>query len=81
MKVDSEFSTPTDRKLMVGRSPKYPFRDMAVGDSVFLAGKAGRVMSAASRTFAYRNRDYDFTSRNVCEDGVDGVRVWRVVRS
>lgn len=81
MKIESCVKAPTDRKLMVGRSPKYPFRDMNVGDSAFLPGDAGRIMAAAARTFAYRNEGYDFTSRNVRENGVDGVRVWRVVRS
>lgn len=57
-----------------GRPPKYPFRKMAVGESVFLPGAvATRVEKARQRAKPLR-----FKRRNVVSGGVHGIRVWRI---
>lgn len=50
---------------------KYPFAQMAVGDSVFLLGMVST--SVSSRLTYARKKGFRFTTRN---EG-DGVRVWR----
>lgn len=57
-------------------SKKYPILSMEVGDSFFAPGKkptANMAMSKARKTLGYR-----FSQRAVVENGVAGVRVWRV---
>jgi hypothetical protein len=59
-----------------GRKPKYPFGEMAVGDSLFFDGeKIGPQCKpyAAANAYAYKN-GVKFAGRTV--DG--GVRIWRV---
>ncbi len=75
MKIDK--SIPVPDRSGGRRPPKYPFRDMSVGDSVFLPGDEGRKMEGAAWVFAHRNKDFGLTTRRVTENGVAGVRVWR----
>jgi hypothetical protein len=57
-----------------GRPPKYPFGDMAVGDSVFFGGDASETMNPKLAARAYgRYHGKKFTTRK--QDG--GVRIWR----
>ena len=50
---------------------------MQIGDSAFLAGiDAQRAYGAIK--YAMRRCGFKFTLRTVTEDGVKGVRVWRV---
>lgn len=60
-----------------GPRPKYPWRQMSVGDSICCPLPDGENMATAARVFAHANREFGFTSRKVCEDGVDCIRVWR----
>lgn len=59
----------------VGRPAKYPFDDLAVGDSFFVPVPAvrfsGQLYSAGKRY------GKTFASRSVVEKGVEGTRVWR----
>lgn len=61
-----------------GKPSMYGFRDMQVGDSIFLAGSDGRKAAIAAKVFAHRNEEYAFRSRNVVENGIRGRRIWRV---
>ena len=61
---------PTPR----GRRSKYPFRDMEVGDSFFAPGSSVIGIHGCAR----RHRPMKFTCRSVVEDGVVGIRVWRI---
>ena len=68
IKIDSGVPLPEK-----ANATKYPFREMAVGDSFFVPGKksgdfSGQVAQAKKAT------GFNFTTRTL--DG--GVRVWRV---
>ncbi|MFO1130747.1 MAG: hypothetical protein U1E16_01835 [Hyphomicrobiales bacterium] len=56
-----------------GRS-KYPFRDMELGDSFFAPGASVIGLHGCAR----RHRPMRFTCRTLVENGVAGVRVWRI---
>lgn len=69
---------PVDRNIplpqvRVGRL--YPFEDMQIGDSFFVIDGSVVRIHAAARQFNKRMR---FTCRTRIEDGVRGVRVWRI---
>lgn len=53
---------------------KYPLKDMEIGDSFFAPGRKSNSVSA-SIARAYPKK---FTRREVTENGVVGVRVWRI---
>lgn len=60
-----------------GRYSSYPFREMAVGDSIFIPSEVAtheKVRSAACY-FGLRNEGYKFTVRKTKEPA--GCRVWR----
>ena len=57
-----------------GRRSKYPFRDMEIGDSFFSPGSSVIGIHGCAR----RHRPKRFTCRSVDEDGVAGIRVWRI---
>ena len=61
---------PTPR----GRKSKYPFRDMEVGDSFFAPGSSVIGIHGCAR----RHRPMKFTCRSIVENGVAGIRVWRI---
>ena len=74
MQIEKNEPIP-DRNVSVRR---YPFREMEVGDSIFLPIPEGEAMWGAARVFQYRNTGYNFTARKVQKDDVIGYRVWRV---
>ena len=53
---------------------KYHFEKMEIGDSTFIVGKT---MNVFGGTLAHY-RPLKFSARTVTENGVKGVRVWRV---
>ena len=61
---------PVPRSLR-GRS-KYPFRQMEIGDSCFIPRKNGQQITINHL------KPLRFTTRHVVENGIDGVRVWRI---
>lgn len=61
---------PTPR----GRKTKYPFREMEVGDSFFAPGSSVIGIHGCAR----RHRPMKFTCRSMVENGVAGIRVWRI---
>jgi hypothetical protein len=60
----------------------YPFREMAVGDSLFFPGDCSTVLQSkpymAAVSISKRDGTPRFAGRKVDEDGVRGVRIWRV---
>ena len=66
-----------------GNKRKYPFKEMDVGDSFFIAVEKGKKARMQSILFGCcrsqrRTDGSEFTSRSVCEDGEEGIRVWRI---
>lgn len=56
---------------------KYPLREMSPGQSFFVpTGEAHRVQTAVSAMG--RRSKLKFTTRQLTENGVAGVRVWRL---
>lgn len=55
----------------------YPFAEMEVGDSFFAPGKKQKAVSQSARKYGKRTGTR-FSSRTTVEDGVQGVRVWRI---
>lgn len=66
-----------------GRNRKYPFYEMNPGESVFVGGvdatKFSGIVFQARRAIAQKTgKPRSFATRKVTENGVTGVRVWRV---
>lgn len=57
--------------------PKYPFRQMEVGDSFFYAGGTAQQLRAASNYYRIRY-GLRFVARAAVADGAYGARCWRV---
>lgn len=57
-----------------GRKSKYPFREMEIGDSFFAPGSSVIGIHGCAR----RHRPMKFTCRSVVENGIAGIRVWRI---
>lgn len=64
-----------------GRESIYPWGVLEVGDSFFVPGKVaskfGSTISTARKSFKEKGDERKFSARNVTEDGVTGIRVWR----
>ena len=74
--VEKNVSIP--QKSPKGRKPIYPFSQMEVDESVFIADPdAYRAKGAACGTGNTR-KGKQFTSRRVTENEQTGVRIWRV---
>jgi hypothetical protein len=73
IKIDKNVPVPANSHR---RQTKYPWNEMAVGDSIFLPGTIGvrDRLSASSRQFAKRHAGFAFVMR---KEGA-GYRVWRV---
>jgi hypothetical protein len=78
-KIDSNVPMPRSGKppSLMGIK-KYPYDKMSVGDSVLVPGK--REGKHAFKSFFSGGRKYGmkFSMRTVFENGVEGVRIWRV---
>lgn len=57
-----------------GRRSKYPFREMEIGDSFFAPGSSVIGIHGCAR----RHRPMKFTCRSLVENGIAGIRVWRI---
>ena len=58
-----------------------PFRQMSVGQSVFVPHEGGIMKCKAymlAATIQKRSRRYKFSGRSLIENGVRGVRIWRI---
>lgn len=74
IKIDKGIPMPESG---AGRKRIYPFHELAVGDSFFAPNTThANVNGPAQRARQQTGRK--FALRKVTENGVDGVRVWRV---
>ena len=79
---DISYDHPIPRQ---GRSPKYPFSEVKPGGSFFVPDRTPAHVSYQSYQYRQLLKQRDpkavmpvFVSRVVVEDGVKGVRCWRV---
>lgn len=78
IKIESDVPLPPN----AGGSKKYPFDEMAVGQSFFVPAtdfpeKSKDKALRTSATLAAKRLKMKFTARRVVERKVDGVRLWR----
>lgn len=73
-KVSTEIPVPTARHEL---SLTSQLRCLAVGSSLFVNDKTGYQVSGLISN-AKRQTRHTYTTRTVIEDGVKGVRIWRV---
>ena len=74
-KIEIESDIPVPASYTNGRPASYPFRQMLVGQSIFIPASDVEPHQAAKRAYAASRRTgYKFTCRKM----PDGVRVWRV---
>ena len=69
--IDTNIPIPKPRS---GHKAYYPWKELEIGESFFVPGKR-------KATGAYRIKDCEtrkFISERRVEDGVEGVRVWRI---
>ena len=71
MTIKIDQNVPLPQKNTFG-ALKYPFRKMEIGDSFFIPNRSSTGIS----TDIYKPKK--FTMRAVTENGVKGVRVWRI---
>ena len=72
MQITIQRDIPAPGKGGEGRYVKYPFRAMDVGDSFFVPN--GPINLYNSKAYLPKK----FTRRTVVENGVKGIRVWRI---
>lgn len=72
-KLDDGVPMPTVRQSGI----LYPWSIMEVGQSFFVAGAKSNTWSTNCNK-AGKKYDGKYASRSVVEDGVEGVRVWRM---
>lgn len=72
--IDRGIPLPPDRPVF---ARKYPFPDMRVGDSFFVPGMNRQQMAGPIRYATCECRK--FTTRRVVENGIPGLRVWRIL--
>ena len=77
-KIDTKIPIPSIRN----KNGRYPFDTLKVGDSFFVPAEGANVVAVRSAAYMYAKShlDYKVTARLVEEDGVKGVRIWRVAK-
>ena len=74
-----------DKNVPISRSSfgrKYPLSDLQPGESFFVPLTEGHQQYIQSRAWAYgKKHGLKFTCSLVTEDGVRGIRVWRLPES
>ena len=76
MTIEIESNVPIPESTS-GRRLKYPFESLEVGDSFFVEGKEPAQVSGSKKHFSAK-LGHRYICRTVTEDGVKGVRLWRV---
>ncbi len=74
---------PIDKHIPVpirhgGRSAIYPWDKMNVGDSFFVPGKTYYQVSGSVNYHRIKHPGWKMSGRNLTENGVAGVRFWRI---
>ena len=73
--IEIDSGIPMPASVRKGSGPrKYPWTDMEVGDSIFVAKDKGQFSSLARKACP----DAKFSQRSVVENDIPGMRVWRV---
>ena len=70
---------PVEKNILIPparRNSKYPFATMKPGESFWAPG-AGAKHSAVA--WKRKNAGWNYAARDEVKDGVNGVRIWRVV--
>lgn len=88
MSFTIEANIPVPARVIGTRSSKYPFENMQMGDSFFIAVNAANPEDNINRTarraasavnMARRALpDFKFVTRRATVNGVEGYRVWRI---
>jgi hypothetical protein len=78
IKIDRGIPIPPPGHFVSAHRPrKYPVDNLGRGESFFVPGKTstqiGPILQGYSRSLGHR-----YVTRNVVEDDVQGVRVWRL---
>lgn len=71
------FEIDDDVPLSSAHRRKYPYRDLRIGQSFFVPDATHQLISGSMHP-AKKRLGRKFTARTVTENGVKGVRVWRV---
>ena len=73
--IEIDKNVPLSRSLR--ETKKYPWADMQVGDSFFIP-QISEITRGGLYTGAQRAARIKIATRRVTENGVEGVRVWRI---
>lgn len=76
-KIDDDVPMPPPAGPRAKGKSKYPFAELSVGRSFFAPGVSSSGMLTLCKKWR-EARGWDFTTRRVTENGVSGVRVWRI---
>lgn len=80
--IEDNIAIPAKRAFGGGRASRYPVRDLEAGQSFFVPDTNGKrhaaAILAAAKTVRKMHPERRFVTRAVTENGVSGVRVWRV---
>lgn len=73
--IDQDIEMPRKR---VGNS-RYNWTGMEVGGSFFVSDASDASLAGAGRSFSsYWKLGWKFATRRLTENGIEGVRIWRV---
>lgn len=80
--MDFDKHIPFDKGLQIPKRKHPPFLQMEVHDSLFVVHN-GSILKCPAYVYAATiqkrtNKRYRFAGRSVVENGVKGVRIWRV---
>jgi len=73
-KIDKNVPLPESAS---GQPTQFPFKDMGVGDSFFVAGKKDGIKASQCAYKWGRENGRVFSYRQRKESGVSGIRIWR----
>lgn len=77
-RIDKGIPLPPDGRSSGKRNGQNVFMHMDVGDSVFVPAAEFLQRGHSLSAYASYKMSVQFTRRAACENGVEGVRVWRV---
>lgn len=74
IKIDKGVPLPPSRGGSIPGQRRSVFWEMDIGDSVFLMGET----NLGGRVHHQRQAGWKFAERRVVENGIKGIRVWRI---
>jgi hypothetical protein len=78
-KQTADFQVTPNVPIPANTRNKCPFRSMKIGSSFFAPWVNGKPLATiAAFAFHRTNREYSFTTRTLMENGIKGVRIWRI---